>query len=296
MAIPGFTEHRVATNGIELSVHRAGSGPSVVLLHGFPQSHLCWSAIAPDLARDFDVIVPDLRGYGASDAPDNDPENRAYSKREMAKDIAGLLDAFGIVRAHIVGHDRGARVSYRFALDHPDRIEKLGILEIVPAGDWWRNWNADTALAAWHWTFLAQRAPLPEEMILGSGTGFVDWCLATWTAAKDHSAFPPEALAAYRTQGTDPVRVAAMCNDYRAGATFDRALDTADRESGRTIAAPMLFLWAETGFPSRTGDPLGLWRPWAPDLRGASISGTGHFMPEEVPGKILAELRPFLVA
>jgi len=290
--IEGFTQFRVATNGIHLSVHRAGQGAPLVLLHGYPENHMCWHKIAPRLARNFDVIIPDLRGYGDSDVPENDPENRAYSKREMALDIAGLLDSLGIARAHVLGHDRGARVAYRFALDHPDRLLRLGIIEIVPTGDFWAAWDADLAMKGYHWTFLAQPAPMPERMISADGPGYIDWTLASWTFAKDLSAFSPEALAAYRRQAADPARIAAMCNDYRAGATFDRALDEADRAAGRKITAPLRFVWAKGGFPARTGDPLGVWRSWADDVTGVEIEGSGHFAMEEVPEAVLEAILP----
>ncbi|MEM9318620.1 MAG: alpha/beta hydrolase [Pseudomonadota bacterium] len=289
MPIPGYDQSRIATNGIELSIHRAGTGTPVILLHGFPQNHACWAKIAPQLAAHHDVIVPDLRGYGDSDAPAD-----GYAKRNMARDIIGLMDALGIDAAAIVGHDRGARVSYRLALDHPDRVTRHAILEIVPTGDFWAAWNADLALAAYHWTFLAQPSPLPERMILADGPGFVDWCLDTWSVLPGLSAFQDAALEGYRAQGADPVRVAAMCNDYRAGATLDRELDEADRAAGRRIAAPLLFLWAEKGFPARTGDPLEIWRPWATEITGRSIPGTGHFMPEEAPEAVLDALGGFL--
>lgn len=246
MAIEGFTASRVATNGIELSVHRAGSGAPLILLHGFPQNHRCWEKIAPRLAGRFDVIVPDLRGYGDSDAPEG---VEAYAKREMALDIVGLMDALGVERAHILGHDRGARVAYRLALDHPERLDRLGIIEIVPTGDFWAAWDAELALAAYHWTFLAQPAPLPERMILSDGPGYVDWTLDAWSKAPGLSAFSKPAIGSYRAQGADPVRVAAMCNDYRAGAVIDRRIDAESRASGLKIKAPLLFLWAAGGFP-----------------------------------------------
>ena len=292
--IRDFKQSIVETNGIRLSVHRGGRGAPLILLHGFPQNHLCWAEIAPALAQTHDVIVPDLRGYGESDAPPDTPDHSAYSKREMAADILGLMDALGLQRASVIGHDRGARVAYRFALDHPDRIDRLAILEVVPTGDFWAAWTADLALAAYHWTFLAQPSPLPERMILSDGPAFVESCLSRWTLAGDLTCFPQDALAAYRAQATDPERVAAMCNDYRAGATVDRALDEADRAACQQISAPLLFLWAEAGFPARTGDPLKLWRGWAPGVTGQSIPGTGHFMPEEAPEATLAALRAFL--
>jgi haloacetate dehalogenase len=292
MAIKGFRPQLVATNGIHLSVHRGGAGAPLILLHGYPQTHMAWEKVAPAFAEEFDVIVPDLRGYGDSDVVRNDAENRAYSKREMARDIVGLMDALGLDRAHVLGHDRGARVAYRMALDHPDRVARLGIIEVVPTGDFWRAWNADLALKAYHWTFLAQPRPLPERMILADGPAYIDWTLASWTRSGDLSAFSEEALSAYRAQAADPERVGAMCNDYRAGATVDRALDEADRAAGARISAPLKFVWSEGGFPARTGDPLGLWLRWARNVSGEEIAGAGHFAMDEAPDAVLSAFLP----
>lgn len=284
MAIEGFAQRFVDVGAVRLSVHRAGIGAPLILLHGFPQNHHCWEKIAPALAERFDVIVPDLRGYGESDAPEG---VAAYSKREMALDIVGLMDALGLERAHVLGHDRGARVSYRLALDHPDRVDRLGIIEIVPTGDFWAAWNAELAMAAYHWTFLAQPAPLPERMIAADGPGYIDWTLGSWTYGRSLEVFGEVALASYRAQAADPVRVAAMCNDYRAGATIDRRIDAESRAAGDRIAAPMLFVWGAGGFPAKTGDPLGVWRDWAHDLQGVELEGSGHFAMEEVPDAVL---------
>jgi haloacetate dehalogenase len=292
MALDGFRQDFIATNGIRLSVHRGGAGAPLILLHGYPQTHMAWEKVAPAFAGHFDVIVPDLRGYGESDAPPDDPAHRSYSKREMARDIAGLMDALGLDRAHVLGHDRGARVAYRMALDHPDRLLRLGIVEVVPTGDFWAAWSAELALKAYHWTFLAQPAPLPERMILADGPAYLDWTLASWTKAGDLSPFSEAALAAYRAQAADPARVAAMCADYRAGATVDRALDAADRAAGRRIAAPLCFIWAEAGFPARSGDPLAIWRAWADDVTGREIPGVGHFAMDEDPQAVLAAMLP----
>ncbi|PWK60058.1 alpha/beta fold hydrolase [Roseicyclus mahoneyensis] len=290
--IEGFTKTHVATNGLHLSVHRGGSGPALILLHGYPQTHMAWHCVAPTFARHFDVIVPDLRGYGESDVPPNDPANHAYSKRVMARDITGLMDTLGIARAHVIGHDRGARVAYRMALDLPDRIDRLGIVEIVPTADFWSAWTAELALKAYHWTFLAQPAPLPETLISADGPGYIARTLASWTLAGDLSPFAPEALASYRRQAADPARIAAMCNDYRAGATIDSALDEADRAAGRKIAAPLRFVWAQNGFPARRGDPLAIWRAWAENVTGTVIGGCGHFAMEEAPDAFLAAMLP----
>lgn len=288
--INGFTQSFVPCGDVTLSVHRAGAGEPLILLHGYPQNHHCWENVAPILAQDFDVIIPDLRGYGDSSAPPDTPDHSTYSKRQMAADIAALMDALDLPRAHILGHDRGARVAYRFALDHPSKLAKLGIIEIVPTGDFWKAWNADIAMAAYHWTFLAQPAPFPERMIGADPQAYVDWTLSAWTLGKSLDAFSPAALASYRAQMSDPDRLHAMCADYRAGATFDRACDTAD--AGRTIPTPARFLWAESGFPARTGDPLGVWRKWAPHVTGQSCI-SGHFVMEENPAAVLDCFRAF---
>ncbi|NPD19923.1 alpha/beta fold hydrolase [Alterinioella nitratireducens] len=296
-AIPGFSQSLIEVGDVCLSVHQGGEGAPLILLHGFPQNHMAWEKLAPDLAKDFHCIIPDLRGYGDSDAPADDADHHVYSKRAMAGDIVGLMDFLGLERAHVLGHDRGARVAYRLALDHPDRVERLGIIEVVPTGDFWRAWDADLALKAYHWSFLAQPAPLPERMICADGPGFIDWTLASWTQCRGLEPFSEAALAAYRAQGSDPVRVGAMCADYRAGATMDRALDEADRLAGNKIAAPVLFLWASAGFPARTGDPLAIWQGWCADeVTGKELHGTGHFAMEEVPGAVLEAVLPFFQA
>ena len=283
--IPGFAASRVHTGEVALSVHRAGRGPPLLLLHGFPQNHRCWAGLAPRFAEAFDVIVPDLRGYGGSDAPPDDEDHAAYSKRRMAADLVGLLDALALPRAHVLGHDRGARVAYRMALDHPGRVDRLGIVEVVPTLDFWEAWDADLALAAYHWTFLAQAAPLPERMIAADPEGWVDHTLRAWTRARTLAPFAADALASYRAQMADPARRHAMCADYRAGATVDRRLDAEDRAAGRRIEAPLRFLWAEGGFPSRTGDPAGLWRRWAREVTDRSCA-SGHFAMEEAPDAV----------
>ena len=290
--IEGFTRLRVESNGITLSVHRGGSGPALILLHGYPQTHMAWHRVAPVLARHFDVIIPDLRGYGDSDAPPDDATHNAYSKREMARDIIGVMDSFGIGRAHVMGHDRGARVAYRLALDHPARVDRLGIVEVVPTADFWRAWDAELALRAYHWTFLAQPAPLPERLIAADGPGYIAHTLASWSRAGDLSAFAPKALDSYLLQAEHPARIAAFCADYRAGASIDRQLDEADLAYGRRIEAPLHFVWAERGFPARAGDPLALWQRWAKVVTGTQIPDCGHFAMEEAPEALLATMLP----
>ncbi|MDJ0860428.1 MAG: alpha/beta hydrolase, partial [Dinoroseobacter sp.] len=224
-----------------------------------------------------------------------DSDHTVYSKRTMALDVVGLMDALGLTRAHILGHDRGGRVAYRFALDHPDRLAALGIIEIVPTGAFWANWNAELAHKAYHWTFLAQPAPLPERMIGADPAGYIDWTLRSWTLAKSLAVFSDTALDGYRAQARDPARIHAMCADYRAGATTDRKIDDADFGAGRKVRAPMMFLWAKDGFPAQSGDPAGLWRSWAEDVRDASCV-SGHFAMEEAPSAVLEAFLPHFQA
>jgi len=293
--IAGFARSRVDCGEVTLSVQMAGQGPALICLHGYPQNGMCWARVAPVLAQTFRVIIPDLRGYGQSDAPEDDAGHDAYSKRRMALDIIGLMDALGLESAMVLGHDRGARVSYRLALDHPARVTRLGIMEIAPTADYWAAWGADMAMAAYHWTFLAQPAPLPERMINADPEAYVDWTLASWTLSKSLADFPDASLQSYRSQATDPARIHAMCADYRAGATSDRRHDEEDRAAGRRITAPLHFLYGHHGFPARTGDPAGLWRNWA-TLVTAEACESGHFVMEENPDAVLAAFVPFFAA
>ncbi len=293
--IAGFRKFTVRCNDVALSVHRAGRGEPLLLLHGFPQNHMCWERVAPQLARHYDIIIPDLRGYGESEAPPNESGNVTYSKRTMAQDIADLLTVLAIQRANVLGHDRGARVAYRFALDHPNRINKLGIIEIVPTADFWASWTADLAIAAYHWTFLAQPAPLPERMIGADPVAYLDWTLAQWTLGKSLDTFSPAALASYRNQVQNPARVHAMCSDYRAGASFDRELDEKDKIAGKQIMAPLRLLCGTHGFPAKSGNVVEVWRSWAQRVE-ASICDAGHFVMEENPQAVLAAFNSFFVS
>ncbi|MFT6772421.1 MAG: haloacetate dehalogenase [Paracoccaceae bacterium] len=294
--LPGFTRRDIVIDGARIAVHVGGDGPPLLMLHGYPQTHATWLGTAPGLAARFTCVVPDLPGYGDSEAlPDGPPDAPLMSKRALAARMVALMATLGHGRFHVLGHDRGARVSYRLALDHPDAVDRLGIIEVVPTAEMWRAFTADMALKTYHWTFLAQPYPLPERMIDASPEAYIDWTLQSWTRAGDLSAFPPAALATYRAQARSPASIHAMCQDYRAGATVDRALDEADRAAGRTILAPLHFLWSDSGFPARTGDPLALWRRWAPHVTGAPVAA-GHFAQEENPGAVLKAYLPFFSA
>jgi haloacetate dehalogenase len=216
-----------------------------------------------------------------------------YTKRLMAGDAIAVMERLGHVRFSLAGHDRGARVGYRLALDHPERLEKLALIDIIPTAARWQSLDAQEALKAYHWMFLAQPEPLPETLIGGAARFFVDYTLASWTAAKDLSAFDPRALAHYRAAINEPSRIHATCEDYRAGATLDRADDEADQAAGRKIAAPLLVLWGGRGLGGGDASTLDIWRQWAANVQGQPIAG-GHFLPEENPEATLEALLAFL--
>jgi len=289
---PGFATHWIATRAGRFFVRAKGDGPPLLLLHGYPQTHVEWHKIAPQLAERFTVVLMDLRGYGWSGAPRS--ENGAlYSKRLMAQDAIAVMEQLGHIRFSLVGHDRGARVAYRLALDHPERLEKLALIDIIPTAARWQALNAAEALKAYHWTFLAQPEPMPETLIGGAAPFYVDFTLAGWTAAKDLSAFDPRALAHYRAAFNEPSRIHAACEDYRAGATLDLATDEADQAAGKKIAVPVLVLWGGRGLGGGGASTLDVWRQWAHNVQGQPIAG-GHFLPEENPEATLEALLAFL--
>jgi haloacetate dehalogenase len=290
-AFPGFVEREIAVGEATLYARIAGEGPPLVLLHGYPQSHLMWRHVAPCLARRFRTVVPDLRGYGRSSIPASH-KGEAYSKRVMGADIVALMHALGHERFHVAGHDRGGRVAYRLALDDPERVEKLAVLDIVPTGEMWRGMDAARAMSVYHWMFLAQPEPMPETLIARAPREYIDHTLASWTAARSLDCFGHEALEGYRAAFADPARIHALCEDYRAGATIDRAADEVDLAAGRKIAAPLLALWGEHGIPAAGANPLDVWRRWAIDARGHGVPG-GHFLPEEAPEPTLEALLGF---
>lgn len=287
----GFSSARVDLDEVSLHVRRGGQGVPLILLHGFPQNHRAWGPVAQGFARHFDVIVPDLRGYGASDAPADDAGHTVYSKRRMARDIVALMDHHGLEKAHVLGHDRGARVAYRLALDHPGRVDRLGVIEILPTADYWRAMDAGLAMAIWHWPFLAQPAPLPETLIGARPGWFIETLMTSWTRAKSLAGFDPQALDSYRAQAADPAHLAAMCADYRAGASTDRDHDEADRAAGRRLSAPLHVLWARGGFPARAGTPRAAWSAWAEQVTDSPCD-SGHFVMEEAPAAVLDAFLP----
>ncbi|MBV8772269.1 MAG: alpha/beta hydrolase, partial [Deltaproteobacteria bacterium] len=265
----GFTRERIKTSGAEIALVRGGSGAPLLLVHGYPQTHVMWHKVAPSLARQFTVIAPDLRGYGASSKPPTDKEHLPYSKREMARDLVEVMAALGHAQFNIAGHDRGGRVTYRLALDHPERVQRAAVLDIIPTLEQFERMNRMSARAAYHWYFLAQPALFPETLIGNNPDYFLDHSLGTWRGIGD--AFTPEALAAYHQAFRNPEVIHATCEDYRAGITCDCAFDEADRSSGRKIKAPLLVLWGARGRARQSSGLDEIWRTWAADVRGQGL-------------------------
>ncbi len=291
--LSGFTERRFEAEGVEINAAIAGSGPPLLLLHGYPQTHAMWHRIAPRLAERFTVVAPDLRGYGDSAKPEQvDSGGGNYAKRIMAADMVAVMADLGHDRFRVAGHDRGARVAYRMALDSPERVERLALLDIVPTKTVFDRIDANIAAAYFHWFFLARPRPLPETMI-GADPGFwLDTVFGAWSGAS--GAFTSEALAEYHRCFGTPEGVHASCADYRAGAGIDRQHDAADLAAGRHIECPVLLLWGKRGLVGQAyGDPLEVWRAYAPDLRGHGVPG-GHFLPEEAPEETLSALLDFM--
>ena len=289
--IDGFAAAKVAVAGVTFSVHTAGRGPAVLLLHGYPQTHLIWRHLAPEWAQRFAVVVPDLKGYGASDAPPPAPDSANYAKRTMAAECVALMRELGHERFGVVGHDRGARVAYRLALDHPQTVTKLATLDIIPTGAAWAGATRAFAVNTFHWGFLAQGGGLPERLIGANPDLWLEYCCRKW--ARDPSALA-DALEAYKHAFRRPEVIAATCADYRAGATLDDEHDRADLAAGRKIACPMLAVWSATlrgRMPP--DDPLDVWRQYARDVRGFAAE-SGHFIPEEAPDAIRAPVAEFL--
>lgn len=285
MAFEGFNLSRVDVGEATLRVRHGGSGPPLLLLHGYPETHMMWSRVADDLARDFTVIAPDLRGYGESTAPATTPDHETYSKRAMARDAVALMRHFGFDRFNLAGHDRGGRVAYRLALDHPDVLLKLSILDIIPTADVWKRANKAFALAYWHWSFLAQAHPFPETVIGADPEYFL--------FRGSRGMFDPAAYADYVRCLANPAMVHAICEDYRAGASYDVAADEADRGKTR-IKVPVQVLWGSKGALAAWYDVLAIWRDWADDVQGQAIE-SGHFIPEENPAETLKALRAFFL-
>ena len=289
---PGYESHWIDTSAGKLFARSGGKGPPLLLLHGYAQTNVMWHRVAPALAEHFSLVIADLPGYGWSSVPEAGEGHAPYDKRSMAKAMVELMEKLGHIRFRLAGHDRGGRVSYRLALDHPQRLEKLSTLDIIPTYDMWHGIDAKLAFRIWHWTFLAQPASFPEEVIGRDPVAFWDRKGAPG-GSKSLSKFDPRALAHYHAFFSDPLRIHATCEDYRAGRTTDLKNDEADRAAGKKIACPLLVLWGAAGIPSEAeSDPLATWREWATDVRGLAVD-CGHYLPEESPDVVSKALIEF---
>jgi haloacetate dehalogenase len=287
-----FTSHTIPTgNGIEIAAWVAGAGPPLLLLHGFPQTHVCWHKIAPALAERFTVVATDLRGYGLSSKPHGGGDHGLYSKRTMASDQVAVMGALGFPRFQVAGHDRGGRVAHRMALDHPDAVERIAVLDIAPTSTMYAATNRDFAEAYYHWFFLIQPFDLPERLIEAAPDYYLRRTLASW--CKNENAIKAEVLEHYAEAFCLPGAIHAMCEDYRASASIDLEHDLADERAGRRVAMPLLALWGARGTVARQFDVIAAWR----DRSVSSVTGEaidcGHFLPEEQPAATLSALLRF---
>ena len=289
----GFTQTRIETSSAAINLMKGGEGPPLLLLHGYPQTHVMWHKVAPAFATHYTVVAPDLRGYGDSGKPASD-DFGDHCKRASAKDQVEVMAALGFDRFHVVGHDRGARVGHRMALDHPAQVRTFASLDVVASQAVFENMDRDLAFSFFHWHLMRQPAPFPETLIGNSPKLFLDFLLAHWCAVAD--AIVPEAYAKYLRCFSDPETLRCMCMDYRA-IELDLVHDEEDR--GRRISCPMLVLWA--GDMARrpgwqTGgalDVLESWRERAEDVQGRALD-CGHFLPEEAPEETVREILAFL--
>jgi haloacetate dehalogenase len=280
----------IEVSGNSIFVRRYGRGPATLLVHGFPRTSLMWRFLAPKLAESHTVICVDLRAYGRSGTPASTDDHFPYSKRAIAKELVDLMERLGFPTFTLIGHDRGGRVSYRMALDHPKNVERLAVFDVIPIFEAWARSDARFAQTYWPWILLSQKDPLPESYLLGAPE-------AVFHNPFGEGSFGREVLEEYVSTYRDPVRVHGICEEYRAAATIDVEHDHSDKEASEKIECPMLHLWAEGGpldtFYTREGGPLSIWRQWAPDVHGQAMKG-GHFFPEENPDDTADVIKQFL--
>lgn len=284
----GFTNVQIKTTGAEINLVHGGSGYPLLLLHGYPQTHVIWHKVAPKLAQKFHVICPDLRGYGDSSKPPSTADHSPYSKREMAQDMVDVMASFGYDDFFVAGHDRGARVTHRMALDHPERVKKACVMDIAPTYHMFKTTDQHFATGYYHWFFLIQPNGLPEQMINADPVYYLNEKIKRWSANKD--VFDDEAVAEYLRCFSKPETVHASCEDYRAAASID--LEHDEENLGKKLQCPLLVLWGGKGFVNRTYDVLDVWKEYAEHIEGGALD-CGHFLPEEAPEAVYNELLRF---
>ena len=286
----GFEQLQIQTSGTTINLVKGGDGPPLLLLHGYPQTHTMWHKVAPLLARDFTVVAADLRGYGDSGKPEGGSEHLNYSKRAMAQDQVEVMEQLGFDSFLLAAHDRGARVSHRLTKDHPQRVRKLALLDIIPTHRMFQIVNKEMATNTYHWFFLIQPYDFPERVIGAAADQFIRRSFER--GANAAQVFPPEAVAEYVRCATKPEAIHAMCEDYRAGASIDLVHDEAD--FANKVDCPLLALWSATGYVGRTQDVLQVWRDYATDVHGRSMP-CGHHIAEEMPEEAHAAIRDFFL-
>lgn len=286
--LPDFESMHVPVGDVDIHLRMAGDGPPLLLLHGYPQTHVMWHKIAPALAQEFTVVLADLRGYGDSSKPPGGPGHVNYTKRAMARDQVELMQSLGFERFAAAGHDRGGRVLHRMALDHPDAVERAAVLDIAPTLTMYERTDMTFAQAYYHWFFLIQPEDLPERMIGADPDFYLEKKIGAWS--KTENTFDAEALAEYKRCFRDPETIHATCEDYRAAASIDLDHDRADLD--KFIECPLLVLWGARGVMERCYDVLEVWRERAREVEGRALP-CGHFLAEEAPTETLAELRAF---
>lgn len=287
----GFASQRVTTRDAEIFLRRKGSGPPLLLLHGYPQTHAMWHRVAPALAERFTVVCADLRGYGDSSKPEATPDHRQMSKRAMAADLVDVMEELGFDRFMLAGHDRGGRVTHRLCLDHPGKVEKAAVLDIVPTRTLFETTNQAIAEGYYHWFFLSRPFDLPERLIGGDPLYYLHAKLGSWSGGKSAGFAHPEAMAEYERCFSDPATIHSSCEDYRAAATIDLEHDLADATA--RIACPLLVLWGKQGLMEAHFDVLETWREKAEGPVNGEALDCGHYLPEEAPEATLDRLLAF---
>ncbi|MEP6941761.1 MAG: alpha/beta hydrolase [Betaproteobacteria bacterium] len=285
-------EHRSIDvgDGIRIAAVIGGAGPPLLLLHGYPQTHAIWHRVAPALAENHTLVAPDLRGYGDSSKPPGAPDHANYAKRVMANDQVALMRSLGFERFDVLAHDRGARVAHRMAMDHPDAVRRLALLDIAPTLSMYEQTTDAFARAYWHWFFLIQPPPLPERLIEADPAAYLRDLMGNRSSGL--APFDPRAFAEYERCLALPGAAHSTCEDYRAAASIDLVHDRADRDAGRMLELPLMVLWGDQGVVQRCFKPLDEWRRVARDVRGQTLP-CGHYIAEEAPDALLAQVTPF---